>query len=192
LVFWKLADLTDATGNGYTLTNNGGVTFGPGKIGDAAIFDDGISYLRVDNAAFTGNTFTVAAWFKPTDSTAPAYYLGSFIGWCAYKAPDGTSLEVGAAYTWNFAVPNVFEDNTWVHVVVTVNAGFGVVYVNGVEAGDSSGTPSDMILTGSFEVGSLNNTPYGNKMIDAVGVWPRVLTPTEVSSLYNNGNGLEP
>ena len=36
-----------------------------------------------------------------------------------------------------------------------------------------------------------NATPnYFNGNIDEVAIWGRVLTPTEVSTLYNNGKGL--
>jgi hypothetical protein len=37
-VSWPLADLTDASGNGNTLTNSNGVTFSTGKLGERGIF----------------------------------------------------------------------------------------------------------------------------------------------------------
>lgn len=59
VAYWALSDLSDASGNGHTLTNNASVTFGAGKLGNAAYLtnaaNQGLSLTTItlaDNTAW--------------------------------------------------------------------------------------------------------------------------------------------
>lgn len=89
---------------------------------------------------------------------------------------------------------------TWYHVVVTVDLDTETVkmYVNGSEVACSkvSGTTIGATFyngTADFLIGSQKEDPtynYWDGLLDEVGLWDKVLSASEVSSLYNSGNGL--
>ena len=71
VAFWNLADLTDATGNGWNLTNTGSVAFASGMPsigGNAASFTNTAGQrlaMTPGNNTFnlaTLNEFTIAGW----------------------------------------------------------------------------------------------------------------------------------
>lgn len=88
--------------------------------------------------------------------------------------------------------------NTWHHVVFTYSGSgtaAGVkMYLDGAEESYTVGSDTlDGSFTNSanFNIGSRNNDDlniYGR--IDEVGHWDRVLSSSDVTTLYNSGNGL--
>jgi len=81
--------------------------------------------------------------------------------------------------------------NEWTHVVIIRNGTYRAIYING---------DFDAEQTGNYTGGNTGYTDYlmnditlisGNKgKIDEFGVWSRVLTSDEITTLYNSGNGL--
>ena len=68
------------------------------------------------------------------------------------------------------------------------------IYINGVLSpgvytfGNSLTNPS--YQSGQpCNLGGWNNTSYGNHKQDATSIWTRTLTVSEISQLYNSGNG---
>ena len=91
-----------------------------------------------------------------------------------------------------------WQTNTWYHIAYTyAGAGnLGTLYVN---ASDARGWTNNKIFTQpiSSPMGyiTLGNSYGGARLgldgkIDEFGYWNRALTPAEVSTLYNNGQGL--
>ena len=56
-------NLDDSTGQ-TSVYETGSVTFGPGKVGQAAEFDGADSYLELAGTAIDGNAFTFASWVR--------------------------------------------------------------------------------------------------------------------------------
>jgi len=191
--FYKLSDLSDSSGNNRTLTNNNGVSFAAGKIGNAAVFN-GTNCLSV--APFNiGTSFTMGCWVNSTQLNNYDVFLAQYVGAGFYTMSDG-SVQFGDISTWNAASsPNVVTANTWHHIVLVSNAGSGTLYVDGVVVASDSSNTLDLNNNSDNPFG-INGDPAGGvssvaRQIDAVGIWSRALNDAEVAELYNNGNGLE-
>jgi hypothetical protein len=194
LAFYKLSDLTDSSGNNLTLTNNNGVSFASGKIGNAAVFNGTNS---LEKAPFNiGQNFTVSFWANLNEVIDYGWLLLQYGGFCIYTRQDG-SIEVGDAMSWSFATAaGVVETGVWKHYCLSVSNGVGTLYLNNSVLGNSEGNPPlDLSDTGDRPFGiageSVSNNGYFNCSMDAVGVWDRALNSTEAAVLYNNGTGLE-
>jgi hypothetical protein len=190
LAFWKLADTSDSSGNGKTLTNNDSVAFVAGKIGNAAEFD-GTNYLSRSMAVNFSQDFTVSLWCKPED----------VVGY-------GVMLMGSGAQTWNIAYTGngtidinnadvgflnvAAAPEQWHHVVAARNSTTTKVWLNGVLADQD-----DNQITGSTESIVLGRDGGGSSsfytgLLDAVGIWDRILSDAEIVALWNSGSGLEP
>jgi len=195
LAFWKLADLTDASGNGNALINTNGVTFGAGKIGNAAQFD-GSNYLSISAAAGfnPSNDYSISFWAKPSvlvdyftligNGEPPSFHIHS-------DASGNLILNNASAADVNVA--NVFTAEAWVHVVATRSAGNADIYKNGTSA-YSNLFGVTYAVPPSIAIGGLSTEAnfFMTGQMDAVGIWNRALSEPEIAGLYNNGNGLEP
>jgi hypothetical protein len=192
LAFYKLDNLTDSSGNGNTLTNNGDVTFSSGKIGNAAVFDGVAPYLSKPHFDI-GNSFAISTWFN-SSSLSPSY-IGITIqhGNAAfYITPDG-GISFGDFSSWNASSgPNIISADNWHHVVLVSDNGSGTLFVDGnIVATDQSNSLEMNSSGGDFKInGDAGDSNYTLK-VDAVGIWSRALNSTEVAELYNSGNGLE-
>lgn len=208
LAFWKLDDFTDSSVNGNDLTGHNGVTFESGLIGDCARTawgNDG-SYLTSD-LSVNGDA-TLSMWFK-WDSL-PIANPGGFqdrYPLVVQKYPTfcistnsnyPRKLFLSDMATWT-GDPSTFEFTVgeWCHIVTTFENGHAKVYANGVliletPEGHTNGLNSGGRLLGWGGDNVDAATSYGtDTQFDAIGIWNRVLTQTEIATLYNNGNGRE-
>src|SRR5437016_448508 len=70
---YHLENTSDSSGKGYTLTNNNGVTFVPGLLGNAATggSSNTSSYLSVaSDVGIKGGSMSISAWFNQTTPNA--------------------------------------------------------------------------------------------------------------------------
>jgi len=196
--FYKLSDTSDSSGNGNTLTNIGGVTFAPGKIGDAAILD-GSTQLLFTTIPQTVSELTVSAWVKASISQQDWACItnvgNSEFNLFSQTAGSGIlSLYAGGGVN---ATSSSILDNTWHHVLATCNAiGDLKVYDNGtlVLDGVNIGSTSFDLSSGGFFIGAdsvASANAFLNGQVDAVGIWGRELNNAEITLLYNGGSGLE-
>jgi len=86
--FYRMDDVTDSSGNGLNLTNNGSMTFGAGKIGNCAQFGNSASkWLEIaDNPLFRGGTgvsISFCGWLFWNSSPTT--------GWRMFNASDATN-----------------------------------------------------------------------------------------------------
>ena len=206
--FYKLDDLTDSSGNGYALTDVGGVTFSSGKIGNCAVFDGTDKVLKNENISLAGSSeLTLSLWVKTSnfsqqgtnivgiwgnsngaDTQFEAYYDSSSIGLIvqtpgAMQTPPSTMS---------------IADGNWHHCVLVFKDGNKVYGIyDGVKTdinNFSTTTISNNIAY--FGIGRTSQTMYGgvnhfDGEIDAVGVWNRALSDAEAAELYNSGAGKE-
>jgi hypothetical protein len=204
--FWKLSDLTDISGNSNTLTNTGSAQFVSGKIGNCAQFN-GSNYLGVASGLSPvlnpSGTFSVSFWAYPTQLyNYCAFVSGGSSGSLGFNIHSEFSgqLYFNNAQAADCSVPDLFANNVWHHVVCMKDGANNklIVYKNGEKvydqpASQTYGTSWDKITIGGYRYpGSQSNAQPQIGLIDAVGVWNRVLTEAEITTLYNNGNGLEP
>ena len=201
--FYRLSDLTDASGNGNTLTNVGGVTFSSGKIGDCAIFNAngaGGKHLATPVSGGPGSGLTVSMWAKANSTSVAGSLIQSVTsdqnGW--FMGIDaGTQRLYYLAGSGGWSAGDQFgsplNDNTWYHIVKRADASGVKIYINGSEAGSWANNTwtSAPIELGHFAYHNGSRDESWNGSIDAVGIWNRALTLGEVSSLYNSGAGIE-
>ena len=89
--------------------------------------------------------------------------------------------------------------NQWVHIVAVYDGtlGSGKIYINGVDSTvatlnvspASLGSATSSLTIGD-DVNAVASFKVWNGSIDQVAIWNRVLSPTEITELYNSGNGL--
>ena len=68
VAYYELEDLTDSTGNGYTLTNSGATSGATGIVDDGFSLD-GNDSLSINNVAVLNNVFGILMWYNPVSST---------------------------------------------------------------------------------------------------------------------------
>ena len=189
--FYKLDDTTDASGNGNTLTNTGGVTFSSGKIGNAADFSGNSPYLS--RTGFNiGNTFTLSTWIN-VSSLSPSY-IGLLIqsgDIAMYTTPNG-AINFGDFSSWSASSnSNTIMTNNWHHIALVSDNGSVTLFVDNNAVANDSAHNVTMDASNIFKInGDSGGSDYALK-IDAVGIWNRALTESEVTELYNSGSGLE-
>ena len=96
----------------------------------------------------------------------------------------------------NLGLGGTFNTGQWYHIVVTRKASTGTkIYVNGTLNVSNTSTINPNYATtqyttlGATQYQPSTTTYYFNGKIDAVNVWDKELTSTEVTELYNSGNG---
>jgi hypothetical protein len=187
LAFWKLDDLTDASGNGNILTNNNSVTFASGKIGNAANLNN--NYLSRSISVTTGNECTISLWAKAV-SLGVSCILGRFDGLKIGTLEDGT-IEV-SDYNQAYLAANVAVSITdWRHIVLVTGGGSAYLWVDGSQKDSGPNILTDVPQIGIGNDVTTTSEPFFG-LVDAVGIWGRALTSEEIAVLYNNGNGVEP
>jgi hypothetical protein len=210
LAYWNLDDdgsgnvsLVDSTGNGYTLTNNNGVTLGTGIIGGDAVFSGiGNQYLGPVTLGIQ-NSYSVGVWLKWAGFTGNGvhqifYSSASELGMQFFFNESNNPGYISLA---NYGVsPEQFEtgipipaDGSWHYYVFTQDGSGNFTFYL-----DATSVYTNTFTTGSTLPGyptgigaeSSSLTQTFNGQIDEVGTWNRSLSPTEVTALYNNGSGL--
>lgn len=210
---WKLDDTSDASGNGHTLTTHSN-TFNTGKIGNCAYFVGASNqWLSLANHADVqmGNIdFTIGCWVyldsktarmqivaKDSDVSSPAnreyelfYDQGTDRFTFTFFNAAGTSFDAVAN---TFGSPSI---TTWYCLIGGFNTATGFPFIsvnNGTVDEGGTGTPQTP-GTAELRIGARVYSgfqDYFDGRIDDVNIWKRVLTPTEKTTFYNSGNGLE-
>jgi len=196
--------------NGCSLTT--------GKIGQAFTFDGVNDYVALpDNSLnFTGN-FSVSAWIYVSNVSGEKYIISNSngnifdvnTGWCFGVFDNKVSFWVypGTSSFTGWLTNTTLSLNTWHHVSVTKKPSQSpLLYINGVLSSTSlyNNTMSNSLnpvystatypnTKASIGVYRYNNGSsayaYWNGKIDGLSVWQKELTQTEVTELYNSGNG---
>jgi arabinan endo-1,5-alpha-L-arabinosidase len=189
LAFYKLDDLTDSSGNGNTLTNNGNVSFASGKIGNAAVFDG--SHCVSSNCEIpVSTTASISLWVKPNLLDAGRYQtlIGKYSG--LNIGIDPSNQIFVDDFTQPLLAGTILTTEFWYHIFTKVDNGISYLYVNGELI---TSAPNILNTVVDFYIGGEGNisVDYFDGLIDAVGIWNRALSDAEVAALYNNGTGLE-
>jgi hypothetical protein len=196
VAYWKLDTNAwlDSTGNGYTLTDNGGVTLAAGIINDGAFANSNSQFLT--NTSFAGfgtGDFSVSLWvnysaidgYPPLLSTRFDDATGTE-GWSIGIRPSQEFYFYNAGF---FLTQPSTPPNVWNNIVVTREAGVLSLYLNGSYIGSES-NGNDFSMSGIALLGNTGTNAYFIEgTVDEVGTWSRALLGSEVSDLYNGGVG---
>lgn len=197
--WWNLEDLTDASGNSHTLTNNNGVTFTAGKINNAATYaNSSFQTLSIVNGSLgalnpNGTAYSLSLFFY--DNAHGIFetheYLKSWDFSNGYRVVlSRTTGDSSLVFTVNNVQSVTVTPVTtaaWHHFAASVSA-TGVVnycFDGAYASGTTAGAP--VTSTGDWASGS-----GFTGRIDLMGFWTRAITEAEMISLYNSGAGFDP
>jgi hypothetical protein len=210
LLAYYTADNTpnDSLGN-YNGTLVNGATYGTGIINQGFSFDGVNDYVDLgNNLDFDGTTpFSISTWVK-FDVLGNFEFIfskrdltGFFRGYSIHKrTTNEIEFQVansagGGQNRLALYTSTQLTNNTFYHCVVTYDGSRnpnGVkIYLDGVSDTlvTRNNTLTDTISnSGNLWLGNYYNSPF-NGLLDEVGIWDRVLTPSEVTELYNSGAG---
>lgn len=216
--WWELNETSGTRSDSHgtnNLTDTNTVTYNTGKKSNCAEFTSANSeYLSISDASQSGleptgdMSWSFWVYFKTVPGAGSgASILGKGDGNQKYQilySGNGEGLRLlfypssgtykGVDHAWT---PSA---TTWYHVVVTFNAtastnNFQIFINNSKTQRTGSGAPCGSISGNSnpFYLGVHVESPtayFLNGYLDEVGMWNKVLSDAEVTSLYNSGNGL--
>ena len=204
---WKLADLTDATGRGNTLTNNGGATFAPGKIGDAAFFASASTQFlsRANNTdlQFGDADWTLGFWFNTTTTgldqgivskdgvgSGEREFVFRSLGSGFYRAVFFTATDTSQTIDNSVAV----SDGVWNCAIVwhdTADQSINFSLNDGTTYSNVVGSAAQAASTAAFRIANDVFSGTYDGAVDDMNKWTRVLTAAERTTFYNGGTGIE-
>lgn len=202
--YYKFNDTaTDSSGGALDLTATGSPPYIAGQIRRAISLDGSTQYLQASANTVhdqTTNDFSIACWIYWTTDGGAATIVrkrstgATDIGWNCYistadrlsaQTSDGTSVTALTCAT-------TLVPGQWYHVAIVWDRdGNCIGYLNGVSDGSTSIVTQDATLTNTqvMTVGrrSSGAAEFFPGYIDDLRIYTRVLTPTEILNLYNNG-----
>ena len=189
--------------NTYNGTAQGGLTYGVGKVGTAFQFNGTNAYVKPPNnsLSFTGD-FSVSFWMKLGSLNQTSYIIDSAgfnagtAGWVLNLASGNLQFSIYNNNTLNQIAANYVLTSTsvWYHVVITSKSGYNAIYINNSLVMSNTSTirpnyisqPYNIPYIGVFKTA---NTQFFNGNIDSLNFWQKELTASEITELYNSGNG---
>ena len=201
----------DSSGNNLTLGDYNTTPSASGLKGNCADLEyDNQEYLalkdRTENVM--GNIdFTIAFWIKP-ESSRVQYLVSkgnetsavSAYAYLSYLNSSNTLYWIvsAASADKSINIPSVINNGNWYFVVMyhdSVNDLIGAAINNGTHV---TGSFNGGCVDYSYMVTNIGKKPqttidkYANGfdgMMDEIGIWKRMLTPAEITWLYNAGAG---
>ena len=200
----------------YNGTAQGGLTYVPGKVGTAFNFNGTNAYVQLGDVMDVGtSSWSYSMWFNAVDTSSSKQlftktYANIGLGRIRSAISSGKIIFAFSPET-NAANENIIIQtnnsvltNTWYHVVFILDRTNNLrIYLNGnlepvtttSSVNDLTPYPGDYNNNNPFRIGAgtaADNTSLVNLFngsIDEFNVWNRVLTPTEITELYNAGTG---
>lgn len=210
VAYWKLdessGNATDATGNGFTLTNTNTVSYSTGLINNGANFgatsNSNKALTTANNLGIDGGNVTISAWYNPA-GTSNRTILGcgsvtsQVLYYMQYTGSAGT--HVLELHRWKVPGSDIkissiaVTAGVWNHIVLTYDGSTLAGYLNNSAiSGTSTSGSGTSGLTSQTSLGGYSQlSSFAPGIVDEVGVWSRVLSAGEVSTIYNAGVGLQ-
>lgn len=203
-----LVDAISATNN---LAKSGSAALTTsGKINNGTILASSTSDCWIGNATnYLSSALSISFWAKMTAHGSGVVYpfitkwrnTGDQRSFQCYEIDSDLKWSVtsdGGNTEDDWSVAQAFGTDVWHHVVITWlgSSKTTIIYFDGSSILNSAktGVASIYASTAKFEVSGQDvGTPafFLDGSMDEIGVWSRVLTSTEVITLYNSGNGLQ-
>jgi hypothetical protein len=185
------SNLSDKSGNGNTLTNNGATWVGDTTTGEGYYLFNTTNYLNkssIQQSKLVHFTFTP---FKE-NSGASQYVIYTDANYLVFR--DSTtdyrfSIRNGTGTTFNAILPyTLFEENTEYSITANIDFSQSVLqmYINGAFYGNYSITGTGDTVARIIYFGSTNGGSGLNGTIQKVLLYNKTMTASEVLSLYNN------
>jgi hypothetical protein len=196
----------------------GGLTYGDGKIGKGFTLNGSNAFVSLPNNSlnFTGD-FSISLWVNFSDNSKGGEYItnlstgGTYgYGWAFIKNNSKLSFAITTGNAWvEYQYPMDDVNNYWRHIVITrKNSTSTKLYVNGalVTNGTTYAVAGALAYGYSFAPNgpytAINPTYPGTQIckigragmaatMDAINIWQKELTASEVTELYNSGNGTQ-
>jgi hypothetical protein len=166
--------------------------------------------LTLNNAGSSSSLpLSVSAWVYPRNDSESTLVFALYKNSPFYQGPSVWRLDSRKFGYYDTGEPSTtttsttYLINNWHHVVLTITSGrLGILYVNGLSAVTFSGASNTsglnwFIIGVDYDSFSSGPTVAGNALqrfegkIDEVAVWNDVLTPDEVTAIYNSGYTLD-
>lgn len=209
--WWPAEGNANDVAGGLNGTVQGGVSYSPGKVGQAFNFD-GTGSVQIGNPAGLrlASAITIEGWINPRSAPASAAMAAVLTKWAQKfdAAADADSYGLwlrnnNGALTMFTAIhqsgtsePNLqggsIPLNAWSHVAMTFDATTGqyVLYVNGQPVASMSTpgpiTPTSRNVLIGREDSSLPR--LFNGLIDEAAVYSRALSGAEIQAIFNAGS----
>ncbi|MDO8557494.1 MAG: LamG domain-containing protein [Candidatus Jorgensenbacteria bacterium] len=167
------------------------MTYGTtGKIGTAYTLS-GNDYISVNGLSSLGTAYSISMWIKTAGGTYRSLldsYSPRFMFHLNRAANTLGFLDNATVKESNLATPT---DNAWHHVVLSYSGATAYIYLDGIQSTQLTGLGSiDIGADVTFGASYDETAWFYSGDMDEIGVWSRALTSTEVTTLYNSGNGL--
>ena len=154
---------------------------------------------RNGNSVNDGSGVIMAKYWSSTGYRCYSFYLydsdePSYPNRLGFTYYDNSNVSTSIVYD---PPSDIFTGN-WVNVIITRSESNMTLYVNGSSVATASGGSGNMQQRASTVrdvIGALSKSStipdkFINSKIDQIAVWSKALTTTEISALYNSGNGL--
>lgn len=209
--YWKTDESSGSAADSAganTLTNNNTTAYAAAKINNGADIELGSSNsLSITDGSQSGldlaGDFTITAWVKPESDAEDTqtvvskwnsgdnnrsfhlYYSGTNWIFAVGNGSSSEFLSIAQTYT-----PGTFY---FVTAQFTSSTKKYEIFINGSSIGSANGSTVSVPFNGSatYRIGAFQNTATGffDGLIDEVGIWSRILSGAEITSLYNAGAG---
>lgn len=209
VAYYKLEDVADSSGSGFTLTNTNSVTFTAARFNNGANFGATNSNKRLVSSAYLGFHIakTMNVWVKclaeigsgawtlfttesvttksGNDAVTYEYNGGNRrLKISRYSSGDG---EVADYYTITLGTTN------WYMLTYVWDTAKMILYVNGVNVKEkaAAGVVGGGYGANGFGIASPCGSPgnYASILADECRIYNEVLTPSQIMSLYRYGKG---
>ena len=161
------------------------------------------------NGLHDGTGGSISFWMRPRNMSSIHGNGDIIFDSMATSAANGTGISIlikntsllrlnyttsSNAWFTDINSTTTFSDNTWYHVVITFGSNTVNLYINGSQEDTATfSNPNTSASNGDFVIGSHSTDPssygYYDGLLDDTGIWNRVITSSEVTSLYNSGTG---
>jgi hypothetical protein len=200
--YYKAEDATDFYGSN-NLTPVGSPTYTAAKVNNGFTLNGSSQYLTTSSQIISGTAFSISFWLKSAGTQGTyANAIGNEINVSSnnynydfqYNYPTANVMNFmygkgnGSWYGLSFGY-NPSSDTAWHMLTMTYDGTTIKIYLDGTLV--TSVTDTIVLSTQETWIGNQkansNREWYGQ--IDEVGFWNKALSTTEISNLYNNGNG---
>ena len=191
--------------NQYDGTDNGDVSYD----GNSASFDGDGDYIKLDNSlkSFTNSDYSYSFWIKKNGTDDDNYVPlnirnnnggsqdGTKVG-CIVIVHDNR-IELNSIGSdddnWLIAETDYVLNNTFIHLTVSTIGNDHLVHINGelntdlkvTTSGNITITDDDQLLVGVHHYSNDEYVDYFNGNIANIRFYNRVLTPEEITTIYN-------
>ena len=153
--------------------------------------------------------FSIQVWAKPAASNGTGNHLRIICrneNGSAGNSQDRWMLSYDPTNKVDFDLDNssnggdgiesssTLSTSSWKHILLTFSSGTAKLYINAsLETTGSLNLSSlNHITAGDLRIGSEYGSQEFNGLLDGVCLWDEAITSSEITALYNSGNGINP